>query len=179
MAIVIVYTISNEENFEEVGLGEPDPLTTLTPIYGNRDFSFDLNFSGTDDETGNPIEITGITVSAPDYILSSYNSSTITILKDPGQLIFEGEKYRFIRFETQETFEYENLNDIEEGLSIVGWDTPTEEVVIPLYEFTITYDIPLDFLTDQVTTFTLEQELHWDYLPGWTNLQQQVSNSES
>jgi hypothetical protein len=179
MTITISYTISDEVNFEDVGLGEPDPLTTLTPIYGNRDWSFKLNFSGVEDSTGNSISITNITTSTPSYINSSYSLATVTLSKNPSELIFPGEQYRFVRFETQELFTYVDISNLPSGLSIIGWDTPTQEEITATYVFTITYDVPLSGLTGQTEIYTLVQDLYWDFEPGWIKLQQQVSNSET
>lgn len=178
MTVTIEHTVSDQINFEDVGLGEPDPLTTLTPIYGNRDWSFKLNFTGSEDETDNPIEITNISVSAPSYVNYSYSSSSVTLSKKPGTAIFPGEQYRFVRFETQELFTYEDLSDLPGGLSVIGWDTPSIEQVTATYTFTITYDVPLSSLTNQTKTYTLNQDLYWDFEPGWVKLQQQVVNSE-
>lgn len=178
MSATISYSISNKVDFEEVGLGAPDPLTTLPTIYGNRNWSFKLNFTGTENTTGNSITITNVITSAPTYVDSSYSSSSVTLSKNLNALIFPGEQYRFVNFETQELFTYEDISSLPSGLSVIGWDTPSEEVIIANYSFEIIYDVPLSGLTNQTEIFTLNQELHWDFEPGWIKLQQLVSNSE-
>lgn len=179
MTATIGYTISNTINFQDAEIGDvPDPSTTLTPIYGNRNFSFDLNFSGTEDSSGNPIVITSVVTVAPTYLITSNVLATVTITKDPAQLVFPDEQYNFIRFETQEEFSYQNLDNIEQGLSIISWDTPTNEVITAYYEFVITYDVPLDSLTNQTALVLLNQELYWDFAPGLAKMQEQVTNSE-
>jgi len=179
MAVTFSYTVSNKVNFEEVGLGTPNPLTTLEPIYGNINWSFRLNFTGAENITGNPATITNVSTSAPSYVNSLYSSSAVTLSKNPNELVFTGEQYRFVRFETQEVFTYEDLNNLPGGLSVIGWDTPIQEQITAIYVFTITYNIPLSGLIGQTQTYTLDQDLYWDFEPGWIKLQQQISNSSS
>lgn len=179
MPVTISYAISNEVNFVEVGLGVIDPLTTLPDIYGNADWSFDLSFSGADETTGDPIVITDILATVPGYVSTQYPTPNVVRLsKAAGKSVFPGEQYRLVRFETQENFVYEDVSDIEEGLSVVGWDTPSQEEVNPTYSFLISYTIPLQGTSGQ-TTFTLDQTLYWNFAPGWATLQQLVANSSS
>jgi hypothetical protein len=179
MTVIVTYTLQNTNSeYEVVDLGTPDPLTTLEGIYGNRDWSFDLVFSGSDDVSGNPILITGIVTTKPNYVLASNAGNTVTLSKAAGVLIFPGEQYRFVKFETQESFTYQDLSSIEEGLSVIGWDTPTQEEVTANYSFLISYTIPPS-VTVEETTVALEQTFYWDFEPGWQNLQQLVSESDS
>lgn len=182
MATTISYTLENtNEVYEVVDLGFPDPLTTLEAIYGNRDWSFDLVFSGTDNTNGtdDPISITSISTVSPDYVLKTNVANTVTLYKNPALLVFPGEQYRFVNFSSQESFTFEDLTDLPEGLSVVGWDTPEDELITGTYTFTITYDIPLQFRTDETAAMTLSQDFIWDQVPGFAKLQQQVANSES
>lgn len=189
MTVTFSYTISNEVNFEDVGLGDiPDPLTTLTPIYGNRDWSFDITFTADGGDANTFVFINNIETTTPPYADSTYDGFfTVTISKKPDETIFPGEQYRFVKFQTQELFTYIDVDNIQDGLSVIGWDTPTEEVVSTSYTFTITYDMIIlgansevantEFF-DQTAIITLGQELYWDYEPGWTKLLQLVASSE-
>lgn len=178
MTVTISYNVSNEVNFQGVGF-TVDPLSTLPGIYGNVEWSFDLTFSGTSGENQDPILIDSIVASVPEYVSVSYPSSDVVRMsKATGENIFPGEKYRFVRFETQELFEYEDVSSIEDGLSVIGWDTPSQEEVNPTYSFLISYTVPQTQSSGE-TTFSLSQTLYWNFAPGWAKLQQLVQESDS
>lgn len=179
MTVTISYTLQNTNSeYEVVDLGFPDPLTTLESIYGNRNWSFDLSFSGVDDATGDPISITSVSTAKPDYVLETSALNVVSLYKNPALLVFPGEQYRFVKFSTQEEFVYEDLSSLPEGLSIIGWDTPSQEEITGSYTFTISYDIPAQSITNQTATLFLNQDFIWDFAPGFAKLQQQVTNSE-
>ena len=179
MTVSIEYILQNTNGeYEVVGLGTPDPLTTLEGIYGNRDWSFDLVFSGSDDITGDPISITSIFVGTSSPVLFTNTSNTVTLYKDPDRIVFPGEQYRFVDFETQEQYTLTDLTLVPANTSIIGWDTPSQEEITASYTFLITYDIPNQLITNQIKPVYLTQDLFWDFQPGFTKLQQQVANSE-
>jgi hypothetical protein len=179
MTVTVTYTLQNTNSeYEVVGLGTPDPLTTLEGIYGNRDWSFDLVFSGSDDTTGDSISIISIVTTTPEYVLETNTTDTVTLYRNPASLVFPGEQYRFVNFNSQEEFTFTDLTSLPEGLSVIGWDTPAQEEITGSYTFTITYDIPAQFITNQTTIVTLSQDFIWDFAPGFAKLQQQVTNSE-
>ena len=177
----VSYSITNKVNWEEVGLGEPDPLTTLEPIIGNKDFSFDVVFTVTDDSTGDPGTIKTISISTSNKVstLYLYGNNYMNISRNPAVDTFTGEKYRFVDFGSTDQIEYtsgEVATANTDGLCVVGWDTPSEKVITINYNFTITYDTIS--ATNQTETLNLSQDLHWDFQDGFAELQQQVSNSE-
>lgn len=179
MTVTISYTLENTNGeYEVVDLGFPDPLTTLEGIYGNRDWSFDLVFSGLDDTTGDPISIINISTTTPEYVLETNAANTVTLYRNPASAVFPGEQYRFVNFDSQEEFTFTDLTNLPDGLSIIAWDTPSQEEITGAYVFTITYDIPTQSITNQTTTFSLSQDFIWDFAPGFAKLQQQVTNSE-
>lgn len=179
MTVTITYTVQNTNSeYEVVDLGFPDPLTTLEGIYGNRNWSFDLVFSGTENATGDPISITNISTTTPGYVLETSTTNTVTLYKNPASLVFPGEQYRFVNFDSQEEFTFTDLTNLPAGLSVIGWDTPTQEEVTGTHVFTIMYNIPTSNIFNQTTTMTLNQDFIWDFAPGFAKLQQQVSNSE-
>jgi hypothetical protein len=100
----------------------------------------------------------------------------VTLSKNPGSVVFPGEQYRFVKFLPQELFTYTDTSELPEGLSVIGWDTPTQEEITINYSFLITYGS--GSFINQIT-FTLEQTFYWDFRPGWENLQQLVAISET
>lgn len=179
MTATISYIVQNTNNeYEEAGLGTLDPLTTLEGIYGNRDWSFELAFSGTDSTQGDPISITSIATTKPTYVLVSNTANVVSMSKNPAELIFPGEGYRFVTFGSTTETTYIDLTNLPEGLNVIAWDTPSIKQLTATYTFDIMYDVPNQSLIDQTTTVTLTQDFFWDFASGAAKLQQQVANSE-
>ena len=179
MTVAISYIVQNTNNeYEEAGLGTLDPLTTLEGIYGNRDWSFELAFSGADSTQGDQISITSIATIAPTYVLVSNTANVVSMSKNPSELIFPGEGYRFVTFGSTEETTYTDLSELPEGLNVIAWDTPTIKQLTASYTFNIIYDIPNQSLLDQTATVLLTQDFFWDFVSGAAKLQQQVANSE-
>lgn len=164
--MTVSYTISNQNNVEEVGLGTPDPLTSLNSIYGNANWSFDLNFTATDGI--NPGTITDIVPTLPSYVDNTVSGAAVTLTKNSEEL-FPGSSYNFVVFgNTAVTAISESAlpSANTAGLEIVGWDTPSVAEVTASYSFEVTYDVPLSGLSNQTETLTLSQELIWDHQTG-------------
>lgn len=179
MTVAISYIVQNTNNeYEEAGLGIPDPLTTLEGIYGNRDWSFELAFSGADSTQGDPISVTSIATTAPTYVLVSNTANVVSMSKNPAELIFPGEGYKFVTFGSTVETTYTDLTNLPEGLNVIAWNTPPIKQLTATYTFDIMYDIPNQSLVDQTATVTLTQDFFWDFTSGATKLQQQVANSE-
>jgi hypothetical protein len=180
MSVAISYIVQNTNNeYEEAGLGTLDPLTTLEGIYGNRDWSFELAFGGTDSTQGDPISVTSIVATTPTYVINSnVANNVVSMSKNPAELIFPGEGYRFVTFGSTEETTYTDLSELPEGLNVVGWDTPPTKRLTATYTFDIMYDVPNQSLLGQTATVTLAQDFFWDFVSGAAKLQQQVSNSE-
>lgn len=208
MPVTFTYTLQNKNSqYEEVGLGTPDPLTTLEPIYGNKEWSFDMVFAGTYDngQQIDPIVITriitilgrgsnssfanlnaikatgpaGVPVIVNGVTYYSISGNTITLYKAPGEGMFPGEKYRFIDFYNQTESEYENVSNLPPGLSVIGWDTPIHEEVTYDLAFAIEFDVPNQNIIAVADAYVLGFTLVWDFEEGWNILQQQVANSET
>ena len=179
MTVAISYVVQNTNSeYEETGLGILDPLTTLEGIYGNRDWSFELSFSGSDSTQGDPISITSIATIAPTYVIRSNSANVVSMSKNPSELIFPGEGYRFVTFGSIIETTYIDLSELPEGLNVIAWDTPTIKQLTASYTFNIIYDIPNQSLLDQTATVLLTQDFFWDFVSGAAKLQQQVANSE-
>jgi hypothetical protein len=179
MTVAISYIVQNTNSeYEEAGLGTLDPLTTLEGIYGNRDWSFELAFSGTDSTQGDPISVTSITATAPSYVLVSNTANIVSMSKNPNELIFPGEGYQFVTFGSIEETTYTNLTNLPEGLNVVSWTTPPIKQLTATYTFDIMYDVPNQSLINQTATVSLTQDFFWDFVSGAAKLQQQVANSE-
>lgn len=179
MAVTISYIVQNTNNeYEEAGLGILDPLTTLEGIYGNRDWSFELAFSGIYSTQGDPISITSIATTAPTYVLVSNAANVISMSKNPAEFIFPVEGYRFVTFGSIVETTYTDLTDLPAGLNVIAWDTPTIKQLTASYTFSIIYNVPNQSLLNQTATVTLTQDFFWDFVSGAAKLQQQVANSE-
>jgi hypothetical protein len=179
MTVAISYIVQNTNSeYEEAGLEILDPLTTLEGIYGNRDWSFELAFSGVDSTQGDPISITSIATTVPSYVLVSNTANIVSMSKNPNELIFLGEGYKFVTFGSTVETTYTDLTNLPEGLNVVAWTTPPIKQLTATYTFNIIYNIPNQSLLNQTTTVTLTQDFFWDFVSGAAKLQQQVANSE-
>lgn len=180
MTVTISYIVQNTNNeYEEAGLDILDPLTTLEGIYGNRDWSFELAFSGIYSTQGDPISITSIATTAPSYVTkSNVANNVISMSKNPNELIFTEESYEFVTFGSTEKTIYTDLSELPEGLNVVGWNTPPIKRLTATYTFDIIYNVPNQSLVNQTATVTLAQDFFWDFVFGAAKLQQQVANSE-
>ena len=183
----VTYVLENQnEEYSEVGLGTLDPLTTLEGIYGNKQWSFDLNFTVTDGELDPSTEpaITDISVDLPTYISSNYtaNSGIITLFKNE-ENPFE-ESYTFfdhVNLASSTIVDLDTANT--DGLSITSWNTPEVKDIDQTYSFNITYDVINStsgtvVSSGNIVTKSLDQTLYWDFEAGLAKMQEQVEKSE-
>jgi hypothetical protein len=169
------FILSNVNNFPvpPIGLEEPDDFTS---IYGNSDFSFDVTFSGEDDES-NPITISDVSltdVTIPvEFEKLSGNSIRLSYSESP----FQSEIFRFVKFINIVTGEIEDLNpeEVASEYSIIRWIPPSTRIINVTYTFAITYSSILFFNVTE--TFTVNQEFYWNFVPSLNNLDRLVEDS--
>lgn len=191
------YSISDTINYDTVGIGFDDPLTSFPSIYGNGSFGYTVTFAL---DTG--AVITGVVVlSNPTYtnaVVLSENSVRIT--RDINQNIFPNEYYSLVEFDpdfakTITVLSPEDTNQASSNGSVFKWDTPSQRVVRGSYTFRIssintvvtpgepgTIDIPgtpdttETFLETDTVTYT--QDYVWSLIPGTQALLELVSRSK-
>lgn len=179
--MAVSYSISDIINYDLVGIGIEDPLTSFPAIYGNGSFGYTVTFTL---DTGVPI--TEVTVlSSPTYtneVILSPNSIRIT--RDITQNIFPNEQYSFAEFDsnfskTIVVLPPEETSQASLNASVFKWDTPSQSVASSLYTFSIssinTAIVPN--VTETVTQ-SYTQDLVWSIIPGTQALIELVSRSK-
>lgn len=175
--MTVSYSVSNTLNYELVGIGVEDPLTSFPAIYGNLEFGYTVTFS----QSLGPI--VGIAVTAsPDYAPATVLSvNSVRIERSQEVELFLNERYNFVtilptaekQFESQPPAQV-SLADLE--TSVYDWDTPPVKEVTGSYTFVVTYlDTATNINTDVTVTYT--QKFVWSQFPGLVILGELVNRS--
>lgn len=179
--MAISYSISDTINYDPVGIGTVDPLTTFPAIYGNGNFGYTVTFST---DTGD--QITGVEIlTSPIYTNEAVlSTNSVRITRDITQTIYPNEYYSFAEFDPNFTKSIVVLPPGEAnqaGLngSVFKWDMPPQKVVSGSYSFRIssinTIIVP-NVTTNVIQMYT--QELVWSLAPGTQALLELVSRSK-
>lgn len=175
--MTISYSVSNEINYNLVGIGALDPLSSFPSIYGNYNFEYTVTFSS-------PYTITNVSVlSSPSYTTETVlSSNTIRIVKNNDNQIFDNESYVFSKFDEEynkniEVYLPNQVNDADLNTSVFKWETPTQQLITSVYSFNITYINSDTFLTEtEIKTYS--QDLIWSQFPGIQILESLVDRSK-
>ena len=175
--MTISYSVSNEINYNLVGIGALDPLVSFPSIYGNYDFGYTVTFSS-------PYTITDVSIlSSPLYTTETVlSSNSVRIVKNNDNQLFDNELYIFSKFDEEynksiETYLPNQVNNADLNTSVFKWETPTQQLITSTYSFGISYINSDTFLTEtEVKTYS--QDLIWSQFPGMQILENLVDRSK-
>ena len=179
--MAVSYSISNTINYDPVGIGIEDPLTSFPAIYGNGSFGYTVTFAL---DTGYEIANTVI-ISSPTYTNEEIlTANSIRITKDINQTIYPNEYYSFAEFDSNFSKTIVVLPPTEtdqasSNTSVFKWDTPSQQVVSGSYTFEITFinTAVIPSIMETVTQ-TYAQDLVWSIIPGTQALIELASRSK-
>ena len=175
--MTISYSISDQINYELVGIGTEDPLNSFPAIYGNYDFGYTVTFLSTN-------TITNISIlTSPLYTTETLISpNSVRIVKNNNYPVFENELYSFSKFDENynksiETYIANEVNSADDNTSVFEWQTPIQESVTGSYSFEITY-INNDTLLSETEVKVYNHDLIWSQCPGIHILESLVDRSK-
>ena len=173
----ISYSISDQTNYELVGIGTEDPLNSFPAIYGNYDFGYTVTFLS----TNTIINVSILT--SPLYTTETLlSSNSVRIVKNDDYPIFENELYRFSKFDENynksiETYISNEVNSADNNTSVFEWQTPAQETVTGSYSFEITY-INNETLLPETEVKVYDHNLIWSQFPGIQILESLMDRSK-
>lgn len=175
--MTVSYSVSNTVNYEEVGIGVEDPLTSFPAIYGNLAFGYTVTFSQSLGAITN-VAVTSFPAAAPATVL---NTNSIRIERDPLVELFSDERYNFVTILPTSEKQFESHPPTQVNLagtetSVYDWNTPSVREVVGTYTFVITYFDTQNNINNNATV-TYTQKLVWSQFPGLTILEDLVDRS--
>lgn len=175
--MTVSYSVSNTVNYELVGIGVEDPLTSFPAIYGNFAFGYTVTFS----QSLGPIVGIAVTASPAVAPATVLNTNSVRIERDPAVELFLNERYNFVTILPTAAKQFESHPPAQVNLagtetSVYDWDTPPVKEVTGSYTFVITYFDAQNNINNNVTV-TYTQKLVWSQFPGLIILGELVGRS--